>query len=64
MIIFECSRPPRKLSVRRHGLMVRVMFAWFAVAYYPGGINRFMADVSAIGVQIHLEREARLSTKH
>lgn len=56
MTLIECSPPFQwRPSVVRIGTLTRVMWGWFAIAYFPGDFNDFVEGIARAGVAIHQE---------
>jgi hypothetical protein len=54
MLMLECSPPFQwKPSYRRAGGVRRMMWAWFAIAYVPGGFNEVVEGHAYAGADLY-----------
>lgn len=54
MLLLESARPFQwRASYLRFGDFRRIMWGWFAVSYFAGGINELVEGCARAGVTLH-----------
>lgn len=62
MILLECSGPFQwKPSYVRFGEFRRVMWGWFAVSHFDGGINEMIEGIGRAGASLYAQEQMKPS---